>query len=103
MKPPARALYWACAGDIVAWRPERGGEVIDIETAARLHAFHLEGARASRPAEAGFHAARERELRGAIRACADWRRAAFCPAHSRAGGNPGVFVAALRTPAARKD
>lgn len=79
MRPPARRLYWASGGDILAFHPERGGEPIALEAAVALHGFHLaerrRAARAGLACAAAFHAARERELRHAIRAGADWRRA----------------------------
>jgi hypothetical protein len=77
---PDAKFYWFSAGDILKSHPETGGEPLGIEEAARLHAFHLVelrlAAQSRRRAAADFHKARERELRLAIRALSDWRRAA---------------------------
>jgi hypothetical protein len=77
---PAARLYWFSAGDILSYHPQIGGEPISLEAAVRLHAFHLaeqrSAAGAGRRAAREFHQARERELRLAIRALSDWRRAA---------------------------
>jgi hypothetical protein len=77
---PTAKLYWFSAGDIFGHHPRGGGEPLPLETATRLHAFHLLELRLARHAgqcaAADFHRAREAELRLAIRARSDWRRAA---------------------------
>jgi hypothetical protein len=77
---PGAPLYWFAAGDILSRDPERGARVIAVDAAARLHSFHLselaQAAESGRRAAHDFHRDRERELRLAIAALDDWRRAA---------------------------
>jgi hypothetical protein len=77
---PGRPLYWFSAGDILSRDPEAGARTLDLDTAARLHRFHLVelalAARADSRGAQDFHRARERELRTAMAARGAWRRAA---------------------------